>query len=147
MDIQWPLETRGETECLDGLIIRSHCWITNLIGKGGGCRVRGGAPYPWNRAIQLSGHMLSIVKRWYVSSRSIVAPCRCMDGQINEPYDMSMAWEPDRRSNFFSPPVHLVCAVTNTRVIQKVMQIRQYLNKKRIYSQIICFAASYYIAV
>ena len=29
---------------------------------------------------------------------------------VKEPYEMSMAWEPDRRSNF-NPPAHL-CAVT-----------------------------------
>ena len=41
-----------------------------------------------------------------------VVPCRCLDGHVKEPYEMSMAWEPDRRSNvFFSPPAHL-CAVT-----------------------------------
>ena len=38
------------------------------------------------------------------------APCRYLDGHVKEPYVMSMAWEPDRRSNFFSPPAHL-CAV------------------------------------
>ena len=42
-----------------------------------------------------------------------MVPCRCLDGHVKEPYEMSMAWEPDRRSNFsfFSPPAHL-CAVT-----------------------------------
>ena len=39
-------------------------------------------------------------------------PCRCLDGHVKEPYEMSMALEPDRRFNFFfSPPAHL-CAVT-----------------------------------
>ena len=41
-----------------------------------------------------------------------VVPCRCLNGHVKEPYEMSMAWEPDRGSNFFfSPPAHL-CAVT-----------------------------------
>ena len=40
-----------------------------------------------------------------------VVPCRCWDGHVKEPCEMSMAWEPDRRYNFFSPPAHL-CAVT-----------------------------------
>ena len=41
-----------------------------------------------------------------------VVPCRCLDEHVKEPYEMSMAWEPDRRSNFFfSPPAHQ-CAVT-----------------------------------
>ena len=38
-------------------------------------------------------------------------PCRCLDGHVKEPYEMSMAWEPDRRFNFFNRPAHL-CAVT-----------------------------------
>ena len=40
-----------------------------------------------------------------------VARCRCLNGHVKEPYEMSMAWEPDRRFNFFSPPAHL-CTVT-----------------------------------
>ena len=40
-----------------------------------------------------------------------LVPCRWEDGHVKEPYEMSMAWEPDRRSNFFSPPAQL-CAVT-----------------------------------
>ena len=41
-----------------------------------------------------------------------VVLCRCLDGHVKEPYEISMAWEPDRRSNFFfSLPAHL-CAVT-----------------------------------
>ena len=36
----------------------------------------------------------------------------CLDGHIKEPYEMYMAWKPDRRTTFFfSPPEHL-CAVT-----------------------------------
>ena len=39
-------------------------------------------------------------------------PCRCLDGHVKEPYEMSMTCEPDHRSSvFFSPPAHL-CAVT-----------------------------------
>ena len=42
-----------------------------------------------------------------------LSPCRYLDGHVKEPYEMSMAWEPDRKSNFyFSPPAHL-CAVTH----------------------------------
>ena len=40
-----------------------------------------------------------------------LAPCRYLNGHVKEPYEMSMAWEPDCRSNFLSPPAHL-CAVT-----------------------------------
>ena len=39
-----------------------------------------------------------------------MASCRCLDGHVEEPYEMSMAWEPEPRSNFFSLPAHL-CAV------------------------------------
>ena len=43
-----------------------------------------------------------------------VVPCRCLDGHVKEPQEMSMAWEPDRWFNFlFRPPAQLhVCAVT-----------------------------------
>ena len=43
-----------------------------------------------------------------------VVPCRCLDGHVKEPHEMSMAWEPGRRFNFFfSLPAQLhVCAVT-----------------------------------
>ena len=38
---------------------------------------------------------------------ALFAPCRWLDGHVKEPYEMSLAWEPDRRSNFFfSPPAH-----------------------------------------
>ena len=37
--------------------------------------------------------------------------CRCLDGHVKEPYEMFGVWDPDRRSNFFSPPAHH-CAVT-----------------------------------
>ena len=40
-----------------------------------------------------------------------LAQCRCLDGHVKEPNEMSMAWKPDRRSNFFSSPANL-CAVT-----------------------------------
>ena len=36
-----------------------------------------------------------------------LALCRCLDGHVKEPYEMSLAWEPDRKSIFFSPPEHL----------------------------------------
>ena len=38
-------------------------------------------------------------------------PCRCLGGHVKEPYEMCMAWESDRRFNFFfNPPAHL-CAI------------------------------------
>ena len=43
-----------------------------------------------------------------------VVPCLCLEGHVKETNEMSMAWEPDRRFNFFfSLPAQLhVCAVT-----------------------------------
>ena len=52
-----------------------------------------------------------------------VVPCRCLDGHVKEPYEMSMAWEPDRRFNFFfSPPAHL-CAVTYMTEISLIVTL------------------------
>ena len=52
-----------------------------------------------------------------------LVPCRCLDGHVKEPYEMSMAWEPDRRSNFFfSPPAHL-CAVTYMTEISLIVTL------------------------
>ena len=52
-----------------------------------------------------------------------VVPCRCYDGHVKEPYEMSMAWEPDGRSNFFfSPPAHL-CAVTYMTEISLIVTL------------------------
>ena len=37
----------------------------------------------------------------------LITPCLFLDGHVKEPYEMSMAWEPDRSSNFFFiPPAH-----------------------------------------
>ena len=68
--------------------------------------MRRGPPYPdVRRKWRLNGRFLGItVKR--------LTPCRCFDEHTKEPpYEISMAWEPERRSNFYSPPAH-VCAVT-----------------------------------
>ena len=57
-----------------------------------------------------------------------VVPCRCMDKHVKEPYEMSMAWEPDRRSNFFfSPPAHL-CAVTYMTEISLIVTLNNQFN-------------------
>ena len=40
-----------------------------------------------------------------------LAPCRSLDGHVKEPYEVSLAWGADHRSNFFITPAHL-CAVT-----------------------------------
>ena len=52
-----------------------------------------------------------------------VVLCLCLDRHVKEPYTMSMAWEPDRRSNFFfSPPAHL-CAVTCITEISLIVRL------------------------
>ena len=41
-----------------------------------------------------------------------MAPCSCLNGHVKDLFEMSMAWEPNRRSNFFfGLPAHL-CAFT-----------------------------------
>ena len=40
---------------------------------------------------------------------------------------MSMAWEPDRRSNFFMPPAHL-CAVTYMTEIPLIVTLNNQFN-------------------
>ena len=52
----------------------------------------------WNRTV-------------FVITVKTLVPCRRWDWRDWEPYEMSVACEPDRWSNFFSPPAHL-CAVT-----------------------------------
>ena len=64
--------------------------------------------------------------KWAVSRNNRIkrlTPCRCLDGHVKEPYEMSMTLDNDRRSNFFfSQPAHL-CAVTYTWVDQKVLKL------------------------
>ena len=63
-----------------------------------------------------------------------MAPCRCLDAHVKESYEMSMAWEPDHRSNFFfSPHAHL-CAVTCITEIS----LNVTLNKQPTYSTPYC---------
>ena len=66
-----------------------------------GLKTRICPPYP--QATEMGRFLGITLKR--------LAPYRCLDGHLKEPYEMSMAWEPDRRSNFYSRPAHL-CAVT-----------------------------------
>ena len=55
-------------------------------------------------------------------------PCRCLDGHVKEPYEMSMAWEPDRRFNFFfSPPAH-ICAVTYMTEISLIVTLNNHIH-------------------
>ena len=75
--------------------------------EGPGVKSRMCPPYPQrDRKRRLNG----AVCRNHRIKR--VVPCRCLDGHVKEPCETSMAWEPDRRFNFFfNPPAHL-CAVT-----------------------------------
>ena len=52
-----------------------------------------------------------------------LVPCRCLDGHVKEPYEMSMAWEPDRRSNFFSSPHAHLCTVTYMTEISLIVTL------------------------
>ena len=59
-----------------------------------------------------------------------LVPCRCLDGHVKESYEMSMALEADRRSNFFfSPPAHL-CAVTYITEILMHVTLKLYCGYK-----------------
>ena len=65
-----------------------------------------------------------------------VVPYRCLYGHVKEPYEMSMAWEPDRMSNYVFPPMHL-CAVTYTTEILLIEtfynQFFLHLSRSRFY--------------
>ena len=51
-----------------------------------------------------------------------------------------MAWEPDRRSNFFfSPPAHL-CAVTYMTEISLIVTLNNQFNSTQLNSQLVRFA-------
>ena len=78
-----------------------------------------------------------------------VAPCQCLDRHVQEPYEMSMSWEPNRRSNFFSPTAHL-CAITYmTEILLSVtfsnQSLTHYLALKPFETKLL-FASSRYLA-
>ena len=55
-----------------------------------------------------------------------VGPVSVLGLRVKEPYEMSMAWEPDRRFNsFFSPPAHL-CAVTYMTEISLIVTLNNH---------------------
>ena len=57
------------------------------------------------------------------NNRKKLAPCQCLDGHVKEPYEMSKAWKPYHKSNFFfSPPAHL-CAVTSMTEILLIVTL------------------------
>ena len=89
--------------------------------EGPGVKSRMCPPYPQrNRKRRLIG----AVCRNHRIKR--VVPCRYLDGHVKEPYEMSMAWEPDRRSIFFfSPPAHL-CTVTYMTEISSIVTLNNY---------------------
>ena len=54
---------------------------------------------------------------------------------LKEPYEMSMAWEPDRRSNFFfSPPAHLCAVAYMTEILLIVTLNNQFTYRAIIYA-------------
>ena len=55
-----------------------------------GFKIEIGPPYP--NATEMGRFLWITVKT--------LAPCRCLGGHVKEPYQMSIALEPDRRSNF-----------------------------------------------
>ena len=57
-----------------------------------------------------------------------VVPCRCLDWHVKEPYEMSMAWEPDRWSNFFFSPLAHLCAVTYMTEISLIVTLNNQFN-------------------
>ena len=93
--------------------------VPNAIPREGpGVKSRMCSPYPQSdRKRRLNG----AVCRNHRIKR--VVPCRWLDGHVKEPHEMSMAWEPDRRSNFFfNPPAHL-CAVTYMTEISLIVTL------------------------
>ena len=69
----------------------------------GGLRLRIDPPYLHARRKKATemGRFLGITVRR-------VALCQCLDRHVKEPFAISVAWKPDRMSNFFSsPPAHL----------------------------------------
>ena len=75
--------------------------------------------------------------KWQILGITVkrLAQCRCLDGHVKEPHEMSKMWEPDRRFYFFfSPPAHL-CAVTYITEISLIVT----LNNHYLPTQL-CFA-------
>ena len=56
-----------------------------------------------------------------------MVPCRCLDGHIKELYEMSMAWEPNSRSNFFFSPLAHLCAVAGITEISLIVMQYTYI--------------------
>ena len=62
------------------------------------------------------------------------------DGHVKEPCEMSMAWEPDRRCNFFfSPSAHL-CAVTYMTEISLIVTLNNQFNPIQTWLLLLCTA-------
>ena len=85
--------------------------------EGPGVKSRMCPPYPQR---DRKRRLIGAVCRNHCIKR--VVPCRCLDGHVKEPYEMTMAWEPDRSSNFFSPPAHL-CVVTYMTEISLIVTL------------------------
>ena len=85
-------------------------WVENVSSVSPACRKR---------------RLIGAVCRNHRIKRLV--PCRCLDGHVKEPYEMSMA----RRSNyFFSPPAHL-CAVTCMTEISLIVTLNNQFTSPR----------------
>ena len=66
--------------------------------------------------------------------RAVKRLCWCLNGRVKEPYEMSMAWEPDHRSDFFlSPPAHL-CTVTYITEISLIVTLNNHSLTHRMFT-------------
>ena len=85
---------------------------------------------PWGGTKPLSAHRLIEVG----NNRKKGDPVSVLGRARQNPYEMSTAWEPDRRSNFFSPPANL-CAVTcMTEISLNLTLSNQYSLTPMLYS-------------
>ena len=51
--------------------------------------------------------------------------CRSVDGHVKEPYEMPIAWQTDRRSNYFSPPAYISTVIYINEISLNVTLINQ----------------------
>ena len=62
----------------------------------------------------------------------------CLDGHVKGPYEMSMAWDSNCRSNFFfSPPAHLYAVTYITEISLNVTLSNQSTQLKDVFSNIL----------
>ena len=100
-----------------------------LRARGGGGKSRMCPPYP-QCVVKGDSIGRGAVCRNHRIKRLV--PCRCLDGHVKEPYEMSMALGADHRSNFFfNSPAHL-CAVTYMTEISFHVTLNNQFNSTQI---------------